>query len=309
MSDYQKQLAKALADLQVIKEAHRKAKTAFAFAAIEYKKSSKNLSKGSDEEYRARVNVEKACVEYDNCRDAGADVMPDFMRTQEGLRQAVGVVDDNREQNIKTGLEILRLKKEIEKIASPILQQQLDKAKSDLWVIEEAGRKAGVALINAKAEFRKYSNKLRSACGEELRTFENVVKDCVELEKRRSETKAVQIDFQQSHAYASHCLTVKNKFREQRVKKLFEIRRLKKPIAEEKLKKFDRVQDVFDAGYALPNYDIETKPGAWRNVLFFAKTLSWIYKNYVYNTDRFVPVEKIFFKGEMIYVLPHKEEK
>ncbi len=85
--------------------------------------------------------------------------------------------------------------------------------------------------------------------------------------------------------------------------------KLRKLIAEEKLKKFDRVQDIFDAGYALPNYDIETKPGAWRNVLFFAKTLSWIYKNYVYNTDRFVPVEKIFFKGEMIYVLPHKEEK
>jgi myosin heavy subunit len=309
MSDYQKQLAKALADLQVIKEAHKKAKTAFAFAAIEYEKSSKNLDKASSAEYKARVNVEKACVEYDNCRDAGADVMPDFMRTQEGVRQAVDAEDNNREQAIKTGLEILRLKKEIEKIANPILQEQLAKTKADLWVIEEARRKTGVALINAEAEFRKYSNKLSDASGEKLRTFENVVKACVELEKRRSEIKPIQIDFQQARAYASHCLTVKNKFREQRVKKLFEIRRLKKPIAEEKMKKFDCVQDIFDAGYALPNYDIETKPGAWRNVLFFAKTLSWIYKNHVYNTDRFVPVEKILFKGEMIYVLPHKEEK
>jgi hypothetical protein len=88
-----------------------------------------------------------------------------------------------------------------------------------------------------------------------------------------------------------------------------EVAELRKLIAKEKLKKFDRVQDIFDAGYALPNYDIETKPGAWRNAIFIAQTLSWIYKNYVYNTDRFVTVEKILFKGEMIYVLPHKEGK
>jgi hypothetical protein len=308
MSDYQKQLAKARADLQVTKEAYTKAKVVLAFAVIEYEKCSKNLNKASHEEYRARVNVEKACVEYDNCRNAKAGVMPDFMRTQEGVRQAVGVVDENREQNIKTGLEILRLKKEIEKIASPILQQQLDKAKADLWVIEEAGRKAGVALIDAEAEFRKYSNKLLNASREELRTFENVVKACVELEKRRSETKAVQINFWQAQYYVRQCLTSANKFREHRFKTVLEIRRLRKNLLQ-KMKKFDRVQDVYDAGYALPNYDIETKPGAWRNVLFFAKTLSWIYKNYVYNTDRFVPVEKILFKGEMIYVLPHKEGK
>jgi hypothetical protein len=29
----------------------------------------------------------------------------------------------------------------------------------------------------------------------------------------------------------------------------------------------------------------------------------------VYNTDRLVPVEKILFNGEVIDVLPHKEEK
>ena len=88
-----------------------------------------------------------------------------------------------------------------------------------------------------------------------------------------------------------------------------EVIELRKLIAKEKMKKFDRVQDIFDAGYALPNYDIETKPGAWRNPLFFAKTLSWIYKEHVYNTGRFVPAEKILFKGEMIYVLPYEEEK
>jgi len=88
-----------------------------------------------------------------------------------------------------------------------------------------------------------------------------------------------------------------------------EIIELRKLIAKEKMKKFDRVQDIFDAGYALPNYDIETKPGAWRNPLFFAKTLSWIYKEHVYNTGRFVPAERVLFKGEIIYVLPYEGEK
>jgi len=76
-----------------------------------------------------------------------------------------------------------------------------------------------------------------------------------------------------------------------------EVAELRKFIAEEKLKKFERVQDVFDAGYAWPHYSIETKTRAWR------------YKDHVYNTDRLVPVEKILFNGEVIDVLPHKEKK
>lgn len=63
------------------------------------------------------------------------------------------------------------------------------------------------------------------------------------------------------------------------------------------MKKFERVKDVFDAGYAWPHYSIETKTRAWR------------YKDHVYNTDRLVPVEKILFNGEVIDVLPHKEKK
>jgi len=63
------------------------------------------------------------------------------------------------------------------------------------------------------------------------------------------------------------------------------------------MKKFDRAQDVYDAGYALPHYSIETKTRAWR------------YKDHVYKTDRLVPVEKILYRWEIIDVLPHKEEK
>ena len=108
------------------------------------------------------------------------------------------------------------------------LQEQLDKAKADLWAIEDARGKADVALMFAEDERKKYRDNLTKACREENRALENVVQACLELEKRRSETHAVMPDFLRTGKVVNQAVTVINDLREKQIKAIAEIKRLKK---------------------------------------------------------------------------------
>jgi hypothetical protein len=51
-------------------------------------------------------------------------------------------------------------------------------------------------------------------------------------------------------------------------------------------------QELYEAGYAIPQYDIETTIRTWR------------YKDKIFTTPHDVPVEKIMWNGHLMDVLP-----
>jgi hypothetical protein len=107
----QEQLDKALADLLAADNARGKADVALMFAEDERKKYRDNLTKACREENRALENVVQACLELEKRRSETQAVMPDFIRTGKDVGQAVTVVNDLREKQIKAIAEIKRLKK------------------------------------------------------------------------------------------------------------------------------------------------------------------------------------------------------
>ena len=108
------------------------------------------------------------------------------------------------------------------------LQEQLDKALADLLAADNARGKADVALSFAEAERRKAHDKLTKSCHEENLALENVIKACVELEKRRSEKEASMPNFIQTGKDVGKAVTVVNDLREKQIKALAEIKRLEK---------------------------------------------------------------------------------
>ena len=107
----QEQLDKALADLLAADDARGKADVALMFAEDERKKYGDNLTKACREENRALENVVQACLELERRRSETHAVMPDFLRTGKVVNQAVTVINDLREKQIKAIAEIKRLKK------------------------------------------------------------------------------------------------------------------------------------------------------------------------------------------------------
>jgi hypothetical protein len=107
----QEQLDKALADLLAADDARGKADVALMFAEDERKKYGDNLTKACREENRAFENVVQACLDLEKRRSETHAVMPDFLRTGKVVNQAVTVINDLREKQIKAIAEIKRLKK------------------------------------------------------------------------------------------------------------------------------------------------------------------------------------------------------
>jgi hypothetical protein len=107
----QEQLDKAKADLLAADDARLKADGVLFVAEAERRKYRDNLTKACKEENRALENVVQACLELEKRRNETHAVMPDFQRTGKDVSQAVTVVNDLREKQIKAIAEIKRLEK------------------------------------------------------------------------------------------------------------------------------------------------------------------------------------------------------